>query len=272
MEGKESCMKNLELLQAALAYVEDHLTDNIHTEDIARHCYCSKSTLEKLFRCVNRISVRDYIIRRRMVYAARALRENPSRNLLELAVLCGYHSNEAFGRAFKSVWNCNPSEFNRTYQFSELYPRLHVPMQEGDCYMRNRKQVDISELYDLFRERKDCYFVCADIRSLMPINEISRKAGDMAILEAMKRLSENAGEEDIVFRIGGDEFVILTNTTDAAEAEKIAERISVKNGESFCFEGQEIPLTLHLAVTTTTAKRYSDLFTSLHLAINGSKK
>lgn len=273
MEGKESCMKNLELLQAALAYVEDHLTDNIHTEDIARHCYCSKSTLEKLFRCVNRISVRDYIIRRRMVYAARALRENPSRNLLELAVLCGYHSNEAFGRAFKSVWNCNPSEFNRTYQFSELYPRLHVPMQEGDCYMRNRKQVDISELYDLFRERKDCYFVCADIKSMDPINKkISHKAGDLAILEAMKRLSENAGEDDIVFRIGGDEFVILTNTTDAAEAEKIAERISVKNGESFCFEGQEIPLTLHLAVTTVSAKRYSDLYTSLHTAIVENKK
>lgn len=266
-------MKNLELLQAALAYVEDHLTDNIHTEDIARHCYCSKSTLEKLFRCVNRISVRDYIIRRRMVYAARALRENPSRNLLELAVLCGYHSNEAFGRAFKSVWNCNPSEFNRTYQFSELYPRLHVPMQEGDCYMRNRKQVDISELYDLFRERKDCYFVCADIKSMDPINKkISHKAGDLAILEAMKRLSENAGEDDIVFRIGGDEFVILTNTTDAAEAEKIAERISVKNGESFCFEGQEIPLTLHLAVTTVSAKRYSDLYTSLHTAIVENKK
>ena len=250
MEGRESCMKNLELLQAALIYMEDHLTENIHTEDIARHCYCSKSTLEKLFKCINKISVRDYMIRRRMVYAARALRENPSRNLLELAVLCGY----------------------RTYQFSELYPRLHVPMQEGDCYMRNRKPVDISELYDLFRDRRDCYFVCADIRSLCPINEISRKAGDMAILEAMKRLSESAGEDDIVFRIGGDEFVILTNTTDAAEAEKIAERISVKNGKSFCFEGQEIPLTLHLAVTTVSAKRYSDLFTSLHTAINENKK
>ena len=138
--------------------------------------------------------------------------------------------------------------------------------------MRNRKPVDISELYDLFRERRDCYFVCADIRSLNPINEISRKAGDLAILEAMKRLSENAGEDDIVFRIGGDEFVILTNTADIAEAESLAEKISVKNGESFCFEGREIPLTLHLAVTTVNVKRYSDLFTRLHTAINENKK
>ena len=266
-------MKNLDLLQAALTYIEDNLTSSIHTEDIARHCYCSKSTLEKLFRCINGISVRDYMIRRRMVYAARALKDDPARNLLELAVLCGYQSNEAFGRAFKSVWNCNPSEFDRTYQFYGLYPRLRAPAQEGDCNMRNRKQVDISELYDLFQERRNCYFVCADIRSLIPINEISHKAGDLAILEAMKRLSESAGEDDIVFRIGGDEFVILTNTADIAEAEAIAQEISIKNGEPFCFEGQEIPLSLYLAVTTMSVKplRYSELFTSLHMALDESK-
>lgn len=267
-------MKNLELLQTALTFIEDNLTNAIHTEDIAEHCYCSKSTLEKLFKCINGISVRDYMIRRRMVYAARIIRENPSQNLLELAVLCGYNSNEAFGRAFKSVWNCNPSEFNRNYQFSELYPRLQVPTQEGDCFMRSKKQVDISELYDLFRERRDCYFVCADIRHLEPINEISRKAGDLAILEAMKRLSDNAGEEDIVFRIGGDEFVILTNTADIAEAEAVAEKIRIKNGETFSFEEREIPLSLHIAVATVTVEplRYSDLFTKLHMTINGFKK
>lgn len=266
-------MKNLDLLQTALTYMEDNLTDNIHTEDIARHCYCSKSTLEKLFKCINGISVRDYLIRRRMVYAARALKADPSRNLLELAVSCGYHSNEAFGRAFKSVWNCNPSEFNRIYRFFELYPRLQAPTQEGDHYMRSRKQVDISELYDLFRERRDCYFVCVDIRSLIPINEISRKAGDMAILETMKRLNDSAGEEDIVFRIGGDEFVILTNTADLAEAEEIAGKIREKNGEAFAYEGRDIPLSLHIAVTNMSVEplRYSELFTRLHKAIYENK-
>lgn len=265
-------MKNLKLLQTALTYMEDNLTSDIHTEDIAEHCYCSKSTLEKLFKCINGITVRDYMIRRRMVYAARVLRENPSQNLLELAVLCGYNSNEAFGRAFKSVWNCNPSEFNGIYQFSELYPRLRVPTQEGDCYMRSRKQVDISELYDLFRERKDCYFVCADIKSLVPINDISRKAGDLAILEAMRRLSDCAGEEDVVFRIGGDEFAILTNTADLEKAEEIAEKVRAKNGEPVCFEEYKIPLSLHVAVTAMAAKlRYSELFTGLHVALDEEK-
>lgn len=63
-------MNNMELLADALNYMESHLSDDIHTEDVARACYCSKSTLEKLFRCVNKITVREYLIQRRMTKAA----------------------------------------------------------------------------------------------------------------------------------------------------------------------------------------------------------
>lgn len=90
--------------------------------------------------------------------------------------------------------------------------------------MRERKRVDISELYDLFVSRRDCFFVCCDIKSLIPINEISYKAGDMAILETMQRMCDAAGEEDIVFRIGADEFVMLTDSKDEKYAEAAAKK------------------------------------------------
>ncbi len=66
--------------------------------------------------------------------------------------------------------------------------------------------------------------MCCDIKSLVPINEISHKAGDLAILESMKRMSDAAGEDDYVFRIGGDEFALLTASTDAAYAKQIADK------------------------------------------------
>jgi len=80
--------------------------------------------------------------------------------------------------------------------------------------MAGRKYVDISELYDLFQERKDCYFVCCDIKWMIQINEVSRKAGDLSILETLHRMNEAAGEDDVVFRIGGDEFCMLTCSTE----------------------------------------------------------
>ena len=93
-------MSKLELLATALEYVEQHLQEDLHTEDVAAACFCSKSTLEKLFRQINHISVRDYMTRRRMTKAARTLVEHPEMGILEVAVAYGYSSNEAFTRAF----------------------------------------------------------------------------------------------------------------------------------------------------------------------------
>lgn len=148
-----------------------------------------------------------------------------SENVLDIALKCGYGSNESFSRAFKSVWNCSPSEFKAKKEYFELFPRLYPPIQDGGAYMGGRKHVDISELYDLFVQRKNCYFVCCDIKELVPINKIPYKAGDLAILESMERMEKEAGEEDIVFRIGGDEFVMLTGHEEREYAENICEKV-----------------------------------------------
>lgn len=264
-------MDKLQLLANALDYIENHLTCSFKTEEIAKHCYCSKSSIEKLFKNMNHISVHDYVVRRKMVIAARLIRSNPDLTLLDLALLLGYQSNESFARAFKQVWNCNPSEYTSSYQFTELYPRFSSIPLEGALEMK--KNVDITELYDLFRERKDCYVVCADIKSLVPINEISHKAGDLAILESMKRLSEAAGENDVVFRIGGDEFAVLTDCGDQQEVEKLVARIKSKNGQCFPYEEQQIPLSLHVSSTKFEKSnlKYNELFTKLHETLDLSK-
>lgn len=267
-------MDNISLLVNSLEYIECHLKDNIKTTDIARACYCSRSTLEKMFHYVYHISVRDYLIRRRMMAAGRLLTTQPELSILSVAVEYGYNSHEAFSRAFKEIWNCNPSEF-RKRKYTELFPRLREPIQiqKGDSYTMNRRNFDISQLYDLFRERKDCYFVCCDIKSLIPINDISHKAGDLAILESIRRMEAAAGEDDIVFRIGGDEFCILTSSTSREYAEHLAESIRSHNEKTFVYEDKQIPLSLYVAVTRAKGPqiKYNELFTELHLAIMDSK-
>lgn len=264
-------IQNIELLMAALEYIEVHLCDEIKTENIAAACFCSKSTLEKSFRGVCNISVHDYIIRRRMMLAARKISQNPRMTILDIALEYGYSTHESFARAFEKIWNCKPSAFRRE-KFTELFPRLHEPLKKGEHYIMNRKHVDISELYDLFQERKDCYFVLSDIKGMIPINEISHKAGDLAILEQMRRMTEASGEEDVVFRIGGDEFCILTASSDAAYAEQVAEKIRQMNEQTFVYENQEIPLTLYVStVKLKTCRRHEEVFTGLHNAIQESK-
>ena len=95
----------------------------------------------------------------------------------------------------------------------------------------------------------------------------------MAIIESMNRMQKEAGEEDLVFRIGGDEFVMLTNRTDRENAEDICERIRKYNGQTVTYEGKEIPLDLHIGAVKFEGKclRYRDLFEQLHMAIDESK-
>ena len=260
-------MRRVELLLTALEYIEGHLRDDIRTEDVAAACFCSKSTLETTFRCVNRISVHDYVIRRRMMQAARLLAGSPDRTILDIALEYGYSTHESFARAFRQVWNCKPSEFRRMKY--ELYPRLRIPTENGgQCIMDNR-HVDISELYDLFQERSECFFVCCDIKKMMCINEISHRTGDLAIIEAMERMSAAAGERDLVFRIGGDEFCILTDSREESYAEAIAEAIRARNGECFRDGDREVPLFLHTTAVRLKQKRvrYDQLYTGLHEAI-----
>lgn len=264
-------MRRVELLLISLEYIENHLRDDIRTDDVAAACYCSKSTLEKMFRCVNRISVHDYIIRRRMMQAARLLAGSPEKTILDIALEYGYSTHESFARAFRQVWNCKPSEF-REMKY-ELYPKIRIPLENGGQFIMGRRHVDISELYDLFKERKDCYFVCCDIKEMMRINEISHKVGDLAIIEAMERMSAVAGEGDVLFRIGGDEFCILTDSREKAYAEGVAQAIRAKNGETFSGEGKDVPLILHTtAVRLELSKlRYDELYTGLHRAIEEGK-
>ena len=133
---------------------------------------------------------------------------------------------------------------------------------------------DISELYDLFCERKNCYFVVCDIKSLIPINEISRKAGDLAIVTAMQRMTDAAGPSDLVFRIGGDEFCMLTASEDVAYAKQMAEAILKRNNECISFEGRDIPLMLYAGTVKLDLAhmKYDALFTGLHNALRDVKK
>ena len=98
-------MDKLQRITGALGLIEARLTQDLRTADLARALHCSKSSLEKLFRYTTGMSIRDYVIRRRMSRAARDITASPDLSLLDLALRYGYGSNEAFTRAFRQVWH-----------------------------------------------------------------------------------------------------------------------------------------------------------------------
>lgn len=254
-------MKNFWLFVTALNFIEDNLTSPITQENIADACFCSLSSLQKLWKYCTHSTLKEYISKRRLTKCAEEIAQGKLK-ITDIAFKYQYNSPEVFTRAFTKLWGVSPSKFKTQWKFTGIYPRI-VPDENdmGGNYMG--KKVDISKLYDELKSKAGTYVLCFDIVGLMPVNDnIGRAAGDKMILEALKRIDSAADDTMTVFRIGGDEFVIVTGYEDREKAEEVANKVICFNGNSFEHEGKQIPLSLRVGATKYSSKafRYADLY------------
>ena len=71
-----------------------------------------------------------------------------------------------------------------------------------------------------------------DIDNLKEVNDsYGHIIGDKLIIDTVKLLKENIGENDCIVRLGGDEFLILLNGETYEPVEKIISKIKLKNTE-----------------------------------------
>ena len=259
-------MKNFCILNDALDYIERHLAEEISQQDMADSCGVSLSGLQKLFRYAFHISIADYATRRRMTCCAREV-ASTEKSMLDIALDYGYNSAEVFTRAFTRVWGEPPTQFRKNRRFTGIFPKLEWQEEKGENTMETtHRKYDISELYDYLNSRRGTFVIAFDIKNLIPINEISRQAGDIAIRESLRRIEEAAQEDMLLLRIGGDEFALATGLEDEAAAQAIAARVTARNGEVFPWEDRQIPLSLYSALYRIGDRsvRYSELFPEIY--------
>ena len=91
--------------------------------------------------------------------------------------------------------------------------------------------------------------------------------------DALDYIENGLTEDMLLFRIGGDEFVLATGRTAPASADQIMDKVISRNGETFEWEGKQIPLSLY-AVKFLIPDRtisYGELFTEIHQTLNSVK-
>jgi AraC family transcriptional regulator len=265
-------LKNFYILTDAINYIEDNLCNEFTLEDVAEACYSSLSGLKKLFRYAFHHGLYEYISKRRMTHAAHDLL-NTDRSVTEIAMRYQYNSPEVFTRAFSKVWGTTPSAFKRQWKFSGIFPRILFEYDGGE--VMSRKNVDLSELYDLLKSRTNSYVLCFDMVCLKPINDnYGHDAGDKAILECLRRIDSLSDDSCILFRIGGDEFALVTDLQNTSEVEKLAKRILSKNGEPIVHNNTEIPISMRIGCTKIVGSniRYNNLYADLYRAIEGARE
>jgi diguanylate cyclase (GGDEF)-like protein len=92
--------------------------------------------------------------------------------------------------------------------------------------------------------------IMADIDGLKLINDnFGHRSGDQVLTNVAKLFSDVFRQEDIVSRIGGDEFVILLPATDAPIAKKVVARIK-KQITDYNRKHKDLPISISLGVST----------------------
>ena len=138
------------------------------------------------------------------------------------------------------------------------------------CYNRNAYDENLGHDTETGKSQ----VVTFDLNDLKYCNDTyGHQCGDKYLCDSATIIRSVYGRYGKVYRIGGDEFCILTGSSDKAYAERIAEKIRSMNGQEFEYDGRGIPLSLYAAVTAGPSEaRYEELFAELHNAIRNCKR
>ena len=100
----------------AMANVIKHLHQNlgeeISSDHLAKMADLSVSQFERRFRLAFGASPRQYLIRIRIEYATKMLRET-DQSITEISHACGFYDHAHFSRAFRRVMGTSPSDYRR---------------------------------------------------------------------------------------------------------------------------------------------------------------
>lgn len=116
-------MDTLRDMNAAIRYIEDHLTEDIDLKEVAKRALCSEYHFQRMFSFLAGITLSEYIRRRRLTLAGFEL-ESSSARVIDVAVKYGYSSPDAFTRAFQGLHGITPSEAKNGGRRLKAYPRM----------------------------------------------------------------------------------------------------------------------------------------------------
>ena len=94
--------------------------------------------------------------------------------------------------------------------------------------------------------------LCIDIDHFKKINDMhGHMAGDKVIRSVAEGIDNCVRGSDVIFRYGGEEFVVVLSNTETVGSCNLAERIRERISNSFCMHNSEsLAVTVSIGVTT----------------------
>ncbi len=150
------------------------------------------------------------------------------------------------------------------YLLSRFYQMSEKVLEKTEILDYSAKHDELTglknraELYDLINdsiarlENLDTKMavIFIDLNKFKQLNDsLGHDAGDLVLKETAIRLEASVRSEDVVFRQGGDEFVlVINNISDASQVEKIVTKIIDRFKQPVMFSGNSISILLSIGI------------------------
>lgn len=138
----------------AIQYIEEHLTEKLDLDIVANAVHYSKYHLHRMFTNTVGLTIHEYVQRRQLTEAAKLLvfSEKP---IIEIALLAGYESQQAFSMIFKSMYKQSPKQFREKEEFYPL--QLKYFLKENPIYTLAGTAEKFSQIEFAIPEDIDCW-------------------------------------------------------------------------------------------------------------------
>ena len=129
-------MEWLTCIRTAIAYMEEHLEEDISAQDVADRVYLSPFFLQRGFSLVTGFGIGEYIRCRRLYQAALALRDTEEK-VIDIALRYQWETPESFTKAFSRFHGVTPSQAREGAPVRTFLPlTIQLQIQGGskmDC-------------------------------------------------------------------------------------------------------------------------------------------
>lgn len=116
-----------ETIEHSLNFIEEHLAEEISTEDLANTVSLSPFYFQRLFKRLVKKPVQEYVKLRRLAKAIENLR-NPEQRILDVALDYGFSSHANFTRAFQETYGITPEEYRKDLPMLNTFEKPEISM------------------------------------------------------------------------------------------------------------------------------------------------
>ena len=125
-------------IQNAIDYIEDHLTEEIDYEEVAKRSFSSSYHFQRIFGILCGYTLGEYIRFRRLSLAGAEL-ANGRAKVIDVALKYGYDSPDSFAKAFRNFHGITPSEARTNGRMLKSFSRLSIQISlKGGSTMNYR--------------------------------------------------------------------------------------------------------------------------------------